>query len=603
MGFVAVMLAAALVVLAYVFLTRGPERLESTSASTPAQKQEQSNAAEAPQPQSAQLAEDKSSTATSENPAAKRETTTRGDTRHFSLFHGEIGYVDVASILQDRNPYSILALLQSHKELTGAGDFLEIEISGTPRENEIWGYEARFRQLIEGQSTTQLGSVLFSADGAVGGLSGHLVNPESLAASPVLILQPEAETIAREAAIRYAASVSDVSPSDTDLATEIISAISTYRSDSEDNVRKVWSIGVSIDSPKWDAFDTPKVFISPETGEVIEVVSGLVYDRAQTSPCNTVTFNVCNANGAKKNSCSGNTLPLKPAHYTASVYAENVITSVSAVSEDHIKRPAGYDCEIDMIMERPLSGDLGAYNSATDTIAIDPKAGNDQKVVTHETFHALTRTSPGDVEHGLVYAMTALELGGGDWESSAHDNFAEHPDTYRVLGWEPEPYHAYVHTFYMISQEVGAGSAFQLALGVDLREPTSGARLDEAIIDIAEGLEIGTGVAEAFTKIELNKLAIYARQTGLSQGTIDEVIAAARKKAKREGTDDVDVVEDMLGAAIESLPAPQDISSAGPWITLEELNGRDPSELTQEELEQLFKRWMLEQWRRRIRDG
>ena len=198
--------------------------------------------------------------------------------------------------------------------------------------------------------------MLFSADGAVGGLSGRLVDPEPLAASPVLILQPEAETIARKAAIRYAASVSDVSPCDTNLATEIISAILTYRSDSEGNVRKVWDIAVSIDSPKWDAFDTPKVFVSSETGEVVEVLSGVLYETAAKSPSDTITFNVCNANRAKENSCSGNTLPLKPAHWTAWGYADATIASVSAVSEGHIERPAGYDCEIDIVMNRPIPG-------------------------------------------------------------------------------------------------------------------------------------------------------------------------------------------------------------------------------------------------------
>lgn len=276
MAFIAVLLAVALVVLAYVFLTGEPQPPETT-ASAPAQQQEQSNAAEAPQTQSAPRAEGRSPTATPEEPEQKRKTTTRGDTTSFSLSHGDIGYVDVASILQDRNAYSILALLQSHKELTAAGDFLEIEIIYTPRENEIWGYQAYFQQLIDGEPTNEVGSVLFSADGAVGRLSGRLVNPESLSAADLLILRPEAEAIAREAAIRYAASLSDVSPSDTDLTTEILSATMSYQSDSENNLRRVWSIGVSIDSPKWDAFDTPSVHISPETGEVIEVLSGVVY--------------------------------------------------------------------------------------------------------------------------------------------------------------------------------------------------------------------------------------------------------------------------------------------------------------------------------------
>ena len=537
LAFIAVLLAVVLVVLAYVFLAGEPESPETTAVSAPAQQQEQSTAAEAPPPQSATRAENKSPKATLEEPEADWTATTRGDTRYFSLFHGEIGYVDVASILRNRNPYSILALLQSHQELTGAGDFLEIEIIYTPSENEIWGYQAYFRQLIDGEPTNEVGSVLFSADGAVGGLSGRLVNPERLSAADLLILQPEAETIAREAAIRYAASLSDMSPSDTDLTTEILSATLDYQSDSENNLRRVWTISVSIDSPKWDALNTPGVHISPETGEVIAVLSGAIHEAApKKSPCDTISFNMCNAAGTEENSCSGNTLPLKPAHYAAKKYAENVITSVSAASSTHIQRPAGFNCEIDIIMDQKPDGNKGTYFPSSDKITISKNTHSRdyEKVVTHEVFHALTRTpkdkkttqASRDVEHGLVYAMTALELGGDDWESSAYDNFAEHPDAVRKRGHEPEPYHAHVHTFYKIFKKDGVGKdrAFQLVLGVDLRTPQDEAALQKAISDIANGLGIGPQVAEVLKELSANTTDTE------SVPTLSDVLKEAQKK-------------------------------------------------------------------------
>lgn len=126
-----------------------------------------------------------------------------------------------------------------------------------------------------------------------------------------------------------------------------------------------------------------------------------------------------------------------------------------------------------------------------------------EKVVTHETFHALTRTSQGDIEHGLVYAMTALELGGGDWQSYANDSFHEHPDAERERGYKPKPYHIYVHTFYKIFKKDGVGKdlAFQLVLGVDLRTPHDEAALQEAISETADDLGIGTQVAEVLQEL------------------------------------------------------------------------------------------------------
>lgn len=78
-------------------------------------------------------------------PEQGRHTTKSGAKIDFDLSDGDIGYVDVNSILQARNPYSVVALLKEHGSLTGAEESLEIEINsagGTHR-----GHMARFSQV------------------------------------------------------------------------------------------------------------------------------------------------------------------------------------------------------------------------------------------------------------------------------------------------------------------------------------------------------------------------------------------------------------------------------------------------------------------------
>lgn len=269
LALVAVLLAVA-VVLAYVFLTGEPEGPDAPIVSTPAQ--EQARAADLPLPESALANENNGPTDNPTETQPKWETSTKGDRTHFSLFYGDIGYVDVASILQDRDPYSIVALLQSHRELTGADESLEIEIVWA-RENERWGYEARFEQLMEGYRV-EPGTILFSSSGAVGGLYADLINTEALYDSPVLILQPEAEAIALEAAVRYAATLPDFPGLQGQrLTTETLPGKMLYELDSEYKLRRVWRIPVSISGPKGD---TALVSIDPETGKVIDVRSAWV---------------------------------------------------------------------------------------------------------------------------------------------------------------------------------------------------------------------------------------------------------------------------------------------------------------------------------------
>lgn len=207
--------------------------------------------------------------------ALERESETKGDRTRFSLTHGDIGYVDVNSIMQGRNPYSIVDLLQAHKELTGADDSLEITIERIS-DNAIWGQEALYRQVIDGQPVRQGGRVFFSSDGAVTRLRGNLINTQSLKAGDILILAPEAKAIAVDVAARYAENIDLAHPDRSDVPATLtaLSAEMGYDLDSDSNLVRLWNVEVGIDGP---AGDVLRVSISPDTGEVVRVGSVRVF--------------------------------------------------------------------------------------------------------------------------------------------------------------------------------------------------------------------------------------------------------------------------------------------------------------------------------------
>lgn len=126
-----------------------------------------------------------------------RSTETTGDLTRSRLRGGDLGYVDAGSIINGNDPYSIVALLQAHSELTGADESLEIEIrnmSDFPA-----SIRARFNQIIDGKRLPQAkGSVSFDpATGAVISVMASLVVPDPALAGSVVILQDEAVAIAR----------------------------------------------------------------------------------------------------------------------------------------------------------------------------------------------------------------------------------------------------------------------------------------------------------------------------------------------------------------------------------------------------------------------
>ena len=277
---IGVSLLLALAVMAYVFLDGRPAKPGDKSVVAPAE--EPASLGGLPDAESASSAEksgQKKSLASEERPPGWTSDK-KGALTYFELTDGEIGYVDVNSLMRDRDPHSVIALLQDHHGLTGAGEWLEIEL-GSTKENKIWGYRTRFTQLIEGIPTQWGGTILFSSSGAVGMLHGDLVNPQALGANSVIVQRPEAEAIAYEAAFRYAAKLPhganlEVTPELRGLPLKIeVGSPEWYRDmryelDPNDELRRVWWVGVGISGPKRDS---AIVVISAETRKVLDVRS------------------------------------------------------------------------------------------------------------------------------------------------------------------------------------------------------------------------------------------------------------------------------------------------------------------------------------------
>lgn len=291
-AWVAVPLFAVLCAVAYVFFAGGPQGPAMSADSESAVPAASETLADG-QPVAAEQ-EQKSEAGSTLAPDARpleRESDTKGDRTRFSLTHGDIGYIDVNSIMQDRDPYSIVDLLQAHQELTGADDSLQITIEEIS-ENEIWGQKVLYRQVIDGQPIRQGGKVFFSSDGAVTWMTGNLINTQSLNAGDILILAPEAEAIAVDVAARYAENIDLAHPdrSGVPVTLTALSAEMGYDLDSDSNLVRLWNVEVGIDGP---AGDVLRVSISPETGEVVRVDSVRVFQTGRI-------FIVCDAGKAIK---------------------------------------------------------------------------------------------------------------------------------------------------------------------------------------------------------------------------------------------------------------------------------------------------------------
>ena len=493
--------AVALAVAAYVFLAGGPEGPEVPAESAPARAApERATTGRLPEAQTARAARQSGSSTTqaAEESPPERDSEERGDLTSFSLTHGEIGYVDVNSVLQDRDPYSVVALLQEHRGLTGADESLEVRIERIA-ETEIWGHEAIFTQLIEGQPTNEGGRVFFTSNGAVTWVYGDIINPQVLAGDSVLILPPEAEAIAREAAARYAVTLEPERPEWRGLPVIITahSAEMRHELDSDYALFRLWRVPVSIDGP---AATTIWVSVSPDTGEVISVKSAVSQSSSQ------INFILCDAakvNGPVKSCWPSQNAERVSTNGTCNLASDNlcqqskyavpletvksILRDVQATSSRSISSP------IHIVVGYHFGNADGDWNEYQRTIRLDGSLnGNELRyTAAHEAFHAASKTPEGSLEHGLVYAMTAIWTGTtNDWHykgNSVRNNSAR----YTLVG------EVAANVIYRVFQQVGKGTALQFVLDVDLEKPANLNELAEDMETIGKRLGIGSQVASA----------------------------------------------------------------------------------------------------------
>ena len=118
--------------------------------------------------------------------AVEGESIASGAKTEFALFGGEIGYVDPVSVAQERNPYSVVALLQKHHAYTGADELLELEVESVGRTSG--GHSAWLVQVIGEIPTPGRVNVNFESSGAVYFADGFLVDAKAAAPGNILIL-------------------------------------------------------------------------------------------------------------------------------------------------------------------------------------------------------------------------------------------------------------------------------------------------------------------------------------------------------------------------------------------------------------------------------
>lgn len=223
----------------------------------------------------------------------RRDSRKSGALTEFRLKGGDIGFLVVDSVMQDRDPHSLLALLRAHRDLTGADESLELVIWSA--EELPGGLVARFYQLIDGKPTEYRGSVLMDSSGAVKRVDGEIIDPQGVRPNALAILRPEAEVIALQAATRYAATLQPW-PELRDLPMSVklrapFPGELQHVLDSDNELRAVWRILISIGAP---SPDNVVVLVDAETGEVISTMSSVIH---QAASCDKPTFRVCDAQG------------------------------------------------------------------------------------------------------------------------------------------------------------------------------------------------------------------------------------------------------------------------------------------------------------------
>ena len=563
---IAAVLLAAFTVIVYSRMAGQSPAPETANEAAPVQTQ--SHSGDAPSSALPTVADSKTINAKKSPvmPERGRHTTKSGAKTDFDLSDGDIGYVDVNSLLQDGNPYSLVALLKKHKSLTGASESLEIEIESTGETH--WGYAADFAQVIGGVPVLQArGSVGFHVNGAVHFLHGILVDPQAAVAGNIKILRAEAETIALEAAGRYLEPYrAPYAERGDSLRMTAYPAEMHYRLDEANELRAEWTVGVATANPP----ESLEVLVRAETGRVLNVRSEIV-EAAAAKTCTELDFRVCDGSvvgsDQQKWSCNGGiyatTTPVlegndcvapegqkekcSQADYTTPrKSALDARDYVKKRGSQYLKGVGGADCRIDILVN-VRKGDFpegnqdaaAIYSESADAIlirdVIADRSGQAvypalQEVVTaHELFHAVSVGS-GDVEHGLVYSMDALYKEGADSEwngpdgSLSTDQVIYRGDVLEVVG----------NAMYRIFKRMGVkqkDEVFRFALEVDRRKAASLAGFRVALVGVARRFPDTFQQAVSAVLVEMG---INDTPPGtVSMSTLEFIEAKMRALAKR----------------------------------------------------------------------
>ena len=360
---------AAMVIAASVFLLDRSAPSPDEGAFPPAQQSEVGRAT----PDAPASPADGPAASTAEAEMVIRSTETTGDLTMSDLAGGELGYLDVDSIINNNDPYSIVALLQAHRDLTGADESLEIEIRYTidyPASKNVV-----FDQLIGGKrSADGRGSVFFEpATGAVKSIMASLVAPDPALAGSVAILQDEAVAIARAfvtSAVLEEKTVAIESDSGRvgvrprlrpGFALDIYSVTPKelrYALDPETNkTRAEWPVWIGARGVagglSWE------VLVDASTGEIVGI-NDLVQRYA--GGCSDLTFRVCDGSlmSHEDDECGEGILkrvkPLPDSHPDAASairYAKGMTADVKAANSSYIGKARGSDCEVEIVVNVP----------------------------------------------------------------------------------------------------------------------------------------------------------------------------------------------------------------------------------------------------------
>ncbi|MCY3816363.1 MAG: hypothetical protein OXQ86_07790 [Gammaproteobacteria bacterium] len=436
----------------------------------------------------------------------------------FRLLGGEIGYVDVESIVKNRDPYSLVALLQKHYALTGVDGTIELDIDRVHQKD--MGYRVRYSQSFDGTPTAGQGSISFDTSGSVSSIDAILLNPMALSSSNINILQAEAIAVSRLAIARFLEPrrhpyLESGKPLiiETNTPPELRIAAST---DANNELRAEWSIWAGTRNPS----DSIEVLVDAETGQVLGTRSLLVPSTTPTE-CAAIEFRVCGGLLATTRSCDGSNLifdgsrgcvggsACNEARYkTPWNTAHDARNYVASISQDYLPDNLGVNsdgeiqCKVDIVVGN--DGLLGGLRSKREAI-YDPRANaivigralrtrepaTDSAVTAHELFHMINhegvfspRTRTGlDVEEGIVRALTALYPRGSSWSRHGlndHETRSDDQDTTKVVG----------NTIYRIAKEItDTKIVFELVLEAAAKRPTSVYHFHRALLEAAEDME------------------------------------------------------------------------------------------------------------------